>query len=248
MITNWSHASPAILAAFLASLVEFIEAMTIVLAVGAVRGWRGAIGGAILALVLLGVLTALLGPVLISIPLGWVQLVLGTLLILFGLRWLRKAILRAAGIIPLHDETAAYQRQTRTLQAAGGALGGWDRLAVATSFKITLIEGIEVVFIVVAVGTSGQGLMGPAVLGAVAALLVVIALGAALHKPVSMIPENSLKFIVGVLLSAFGTFWFGEGMGWQWPGGDWSLLGLNAIYLTAALVAVPLCRQDENAP
>jgi len=247
MTADWPHASPAILAAFLASLVEFIEAMTIVLAVGAVRGWRGAIGGASLALVLLAVLTALLGPVLIAIPLGWVHLVLGTLLILFGLRWLRKAILRAAGVIPLHDETAAYQRQTRALQTAGGVLGGWDRLAVATSFKITLIEGIEVVFIVVAVGTSGRGLIGPAVLGAVAALLVVIALGAAFHKPVSMVPENSLKFIVGVLLSAFGTFWFGEGMGWQWPGADWSLLGLNGIYVTAALVAVLLCRQEKKA-
>ncbi len=242
MAIDWTHAAPSMLAAFLASLVEFIEALTIVLAVGAVRGWRGALGGIGLALLVLLVLVAALGPALTRIPLDLVQLGLGTLLLLFGMRWLRKAILRAAGVIPLHDQGAAYAKQTAFLQAFGGIVHGWDRVAVSTAFKITMIEGIEVVFIVVAVGAAGGGLLVPASLGAVAALLVVVALGLLLHKPVAMIPENTLKFVVGVLLCAFGTFWVGEGMGLAWPGKDWSIPALNAGFLVAALVAVPLCR------
>jgi uncharacterized membrane protein len=242
MTIDWTHAAPSIVAAFLASLVEFVEALTIVLAVGAVRGWRGAIGGAGLALLVLLVLVAVLGPALTRIPLDLVQLGLGALLLMFGMRWLRKAILRSAGVIALHDEDAAYERETNSLRALGGMRMGWDRLAVSTAFKITMIEGIEVVFIVVAVGATGQGLLVPASLGAVAALLVVIALGLVLHRPVAMIPENTLKFVVGVLLCAFGTFWVGEGMGLAWPGDDWSILALNFGFLAAALIAVPLCR------
>jgi Ca2+/H+ antiporter, TMEM165/GDT1 family len=241
MQIDWVHAAPSIAAAFLASLVEFIEAMTIVLAVGAVRGWRGALGGAGLALLVLLVLVVVLGPSLTLIPLDIVQLVLGTLLLLFGMRWLRKAILRSAGLIPLHDEVAAYAKQTSTLRGFGGVAQGWDRIAVSTAFKITMIEGIEVVFIVVAVGAGG-GLLIPAGLGAIAALLVVVGLGVLLHRPVAMIPENTLKFLVGILLCAFGTFWVGEGMGLAWPGDDWSIPALNVGYLLAALIAVPICR------
>jgi uncharacterized membrane protein len=173
-----------------------------------------------------------------------VQQCLGTLLLLFGMRWLRKAILRAAGALPLHDEEALYARETNSLRALGGAGSGWDRLAVSAAFKITMIEGIEVVFIVVAVGATGRGLLVPASLGAVAALLAVIALGLALHRPVAMIPENTLKFVVGVLLCAFGTFWVGEGIGLAWPGDDWSILALNLGFLAAALIGVRLCRAD----
>ena len=245
MPIDWTHA-PSILAAFLASLVEFIEALTIVLAVGAVRGWRGALGGAGLALLVLLLLVAVLGPALTRIPLDLIQLVLGALLLLFGMRWLRKAILRAAGVIPLHDEDAAYARQTSSLRTAALA-EGWDPLAISTSFKITMIEGIEVVFIVVALGSAGPGLLLPAGIGALAALLVVIALGIALHKPVAMIPENALKFIVGVLLCSFGTFWVGEGMGLAWPAGDLSVPALNAIYLATSLLAVPMCRTSASA-
>jgi uncharacterized membrane protein len=248
MTIDWAHAAPSLVAAFLASLVECVEALTIVLAVGAVRGWRGAIGGATLALLVLLVLVVVLGPALTRIPLDVVQLGLGTLLLMFGMRWLRKAILRSAGVIALHDEDAAYRRETNQLRALGGAGSGWDRIAVSTAFKITMIEGIEVVFIVVAVGAAGQGLLVPAGLGAVAALLVVIALGIALHRPVAMIPENTLKFAVGVLLCAFGTFWVGEGMGLAWPGDDWSLLALNLGYLAGALMAVALCRRPAGRP
>ena len=240
---DWAHAAPTILAAFLASLVEFIEALTIVLAVGAVRGWRGALGGTGLALLLLLAIVVALGPALVMIPKAVVQVGVGGLLLLFGLRWLRKAILRAAGIIPLHDEDEAFAKETAFLRGVGGITAGWDRVAVATSFKITMLEGIEVVFIVVAMGAGGAQLMLAASLGAIAALLLVVALGLLLHRPVAMIPENALKFMVGVLLSAFGTFWAGEGLGIAWPGEDWSLLALTAGFLLVALGTVPLARK-----
>lgn len=238
---GWTHAGTSALAAFLASLVEFTEAMTVVLAVGAVRGWRGAVIGSIAGLAALLVLVAVLGPALTQIPLGLVQLAVGALLLLFGLRWLRKASLRAAGVIPLHDEADVYAQQTAALRARGAVAAGWDRVAVSTSFKIVMLEGIEVVFIVVAVGAGG-GLMVPAASGAVAALLVVVLLGLALHRPVASIPENTLKFLVGVMLAAFGTFWVGEGIGVAWPGADWSLPALIVGYLAVAVGAVWLAR------
>jgi uncharacterized membrane protein len=242
MIIDWTHVAPTLLAAFLASLVEFVEALTVVLAVGAIRGWRGALGGTGLALLVLLVLVALLGPALTRIPQSLVSAGLGTLLLLFGMRWLRKAILRAAGVIPLHDEEEAYAKQSAALRALGGLARGWDCVAVGTAFKITMVEGIEVVFIVIALGASGRDLLLPAGLGAFAALLLVVALGLALHRPVAMIPENTLKFLVGILLCAFGTFWVGEGMGFDWPGGDLALAALNAGFLAAALVLARLCR------
>lgn len=246
MTVDWAHAGPTMPTAFLASLVEFVEAMTIVLAVGAVRGWRGALGGTGLALLLLLLSVVVLGPALTRIPLDAVQLGVGALLLLFGMRWLHKAILRAAGVIPLHDETEAYAKETATLRSVGGMAAGWDRVAVSTAFKITMVEGIEVVFIVVAVGAAGTGLLVPAGLGALAALALVVVLGLVLHRPVATIPENALKFAVGVLLSAFGAFWVGEGMGWEWPGRDWSLAALATGFLATALLAVPLCRARSS--
>jgi Ca2+/H+ antiporter, TMEM165/GDT1 family len=239
---DWAHAGPSVLAAFLASLVEFVEALTVVLAVGATRGWRPALAGAGLALLALAILVIALGPALARIPLATVQLVVGTLLLLFGLRWLRKAILRAAGIIALHDEAAAYTAETELLrQRPRRFLAGWDTIAVTASFKIVMLEGIEVVFIVIAIGAV-SGLLVPAGLGAGAALLVVVALGIVLHRPLARIPENTLKFLVGVLLSAFGAFWVGEGAGVTWPGQDWSILGLIAAFLVVALSMIALCR------
>ncbi len=239
------HAGPSVLAAFLASLVEFVEALTVVLAVGATRGWRSALGGSGLAMVALLLLVVILGPLLTRIPLGAVQLALGGLLLLFGMRWLRKAILRSAGIIPLHDEEALYAREHAALDGLPGRGAGWDALAVSAAFKITMIEGIEVVFIVVAVGAAGRGLLLPAALGALAAFAVVILLGIALRRPVSMIPENILKFAVGVLLCGFGTFWVGEGAGFAWPGADLSLVGLCLGFLAVALGTVSLCARGR---
>jgi len=215
----------------MASLVECVEALTVVLAVGAVRGWRSALGGTAGALVTLLVLVLLLGRSLASFPISALQIGIGILLLLFGLRWLRKAILRASGLIPLHDEEQAFNKESATLRLslpAGGRI--FDQIAFATAYKIVMLEGIEVVFIVIALG-SDAGLMMPAALGAVAACGCVTLLGLAVHRPLSRIPENTLKFAVGILLSAFGTFWVGEGIGIAWRGGDLSLLALVAAYL-----------------
>lgn len=246
-VVDWGHAWPTVLAAFLASLVEFVEALTVVLAVGTIRGWRGALTGSGGAVVVLLAIVAALGPALTRISLEIVQLAVGTLLLLFGMRWLRKAILRSAGIIPLHDEKAAYAKETESLRRIGGARGGWDGVAIATSFKITILEGLEVVFIVIAVGAGGVGLLVPASVGALAALVLVVLLGIVIHRPLASIPENTLKFVVGVLLTVFGAFWVGEGMKFDWPGHDWSILGLIAGFLIFALLSIPLCRIRAEA-
>jgi Ca2+/H+ antiporter, TMEM165/GDT1 family len=242
MDVTWAHAAPSILAAFFASLVECVEALTIVLAIGAVRGWRSALSGSGAALILLQVIVAALGPALARIPIVIIQVSIGALLLLFGMRWLRKAILRAAGVVPLHDEAAAFAKETARLRALGGS-GRWDLAAAFGSFQITMLEGIEVVFIVVAIGAGGAGLLMPASLGALAALLLVIALGLVLHRPLASIPENSLKFVVGILLAAFGTFWVGEGLGISWPGADWAILGLAIGFLLVAVLTTSLSRQ-----
>ena len=238
---NWSHAGPSMLASFLASLVECVEALTVVLAVGSVRGWVSPLLGAGAAVGLLLALVAVLGRALTHIPLHLLQIVVGTLLLLFGLRWLRKAILRAAGVLALHDEAAAFAKNTEAMRKLGGGrFGGraWDGVAFAAAFQITMLEGTEVVFIVIAVSAGGTGLVLPASLGAIAALLLVVGLGIALHRPLARVPENALKFAVGILLSAFGTFWAGEGLGLEWPIGDWSLAILVAAYLLIAFATV----------
>ncbi|SRR5579871_1841418 len=238
---DWMHTGPSILAAFLASLVEFVEALTVVLAVGVVRGWQPALIGTALAILALLALVVVFGPALQAIPLDLVQLFVGTLLLLFGMRWLRKAVLRSAGIIPLHDEDAVFASETRALGQLGpAALSGWDATAITAAFKIVMLEGIEVVFIVLAIGATSGSVLPPA-FGAAVALLVVILLGIVLHRPLALIPENALKFAVGVLLCGFGTFWAGEGIGITWPGEDWSILALIAGFLIAAGLAVSIC-------
>lgn len=235
-----------LVAAFLASLVECVEALTVVLAVGSVRGWPGAVAGAATALGVLAGIVAAVGPALTRVPLHLVQLVVGAMILLFGMRWLRKAILRSAGLIALHNEQAAYAKNTAALRGAGVARG-WDRLAFAVAFNITMLEGTEVVFIVIALGASGRGLMWTASLGAVAALLTISAMGVALRRPLARVPENTLKFVVGVLLSAFGTFWVGVGTGTVWPGNDLAVPALMAAYLVIALCLVPVCRSLARA-
>ena len=238
----WAHMLPPGAAAFLASLVEFVEALTVVLAVGSVRGWHGALIGSGAGLAVLLAIIAVLGPALTQIPLAPLQAGLGILLLLFGLRWLRKAVLRAAGAVPLHDEGAVYARETARLRGSAGAMG-YDWIAISTSFQITMLEGIEVVFIVIAVGAGGAGLLGAASLGAIAALLLVVLIGFALHRPLTSVPENTLKLLVGAMLSAFGTFWLGEGLRAHWPGGDWALPGLAIAYLALALATASWSRR-----
>jgi uncharacterized membrane protein len=234
------HLGSSVVAAFLGSLVEFVEALTIVLAVGTVRGWRPALVGSFAGGAVLILLVVLLGPALALIPIDALRLMVGILLLLFGMRWLRKAILRAAGHIPLHDEAAAFATETAALRRAGraGALA-LDPVAVATTFKAVVLEGIEVVFIVIAVGATGGALL-PASLAAGLAGLIVIALGLALHRPLARIPENLLKFAVGILISAFGIFWLAEGFGFAWPGEDAAIPVLAAVLLLSSLVAVRL--------
>ena len=240
---NWLHVGPAATAAFLASLVEAVEALTIVLAVATVRGWRPAGLGAIGGLAVLALIVAGLGPLLDLIPLHLLQLAIGVLLLLFGMRWLRKAALRAAGIIPLHDEAAAFATEAAGLreQASRQAVR-LDWLAGLASFKAVLLEGLEVVFIVIAV-SAGRGLLVPASAGALAACLLVAGIGFAVHRPLARVPENTLKFAVGVMLSSFGVFWTGEGLGVPWPGADLAIVAFAALFLIAGLGAVTLARR-----
>lgn len=231
---------PTLGAAFLASFVEVVEAFTIVLAVALTRGWRPALSGTAAALALLVLLVLVFGPLFALIPLGLLQFVVGTLLILFGMRWLRKAILRAAGFIALHDEAAAFARETDELERLAAERRA-DWLAGMAAFKAVLLEGVEVVFIVIAVGTAHR-MTWVAGLGALAAVVVVLAIGTMVHRPLAQVPENTLKFVVGLMLTAFGIFWTGEGLGTAWPGADLSILGLLAILLAVSLAAVTLMR------
>jgi uncharacterized membrane protein len=243
----WTSAAPAVTTAFLSSLVEAVEALTIVLAVVSVRGWRPAAIGALAGLGLLAIIVLALGPLLDRIPLHLLQLVIGVLLLLFGMRWLRKAILRGAGVIALHDETIAFATETDELRdQARQHETRLDWLAGLASFKAVVLEGLEVVFIVIAVG-AGRGLVGAASLGALAACLLVAALGFAIHRTLERVPENTLKFAVGVMLSAFGVFWTGEGLGVLWPGQDLAIVAIAALFLLAALAAVALIRTRAGA-
>ena len=235
---NWAHAGTVMLAAFLASLVEGVEALTIVLAVGTTRGWRPALTGAGAGALVLTVVTLAAGPALQRIPLTSLQLVIGVLLLVFGMRWLVKAILRASGVIGLHDEAAIYAQEKAVLARDRAGY----RMALLTALKAVVLEGLEVIFIVIAMGA--HGLLAPAAIGAVLAASLVTLAGFALHRPLARVPENSLKFAVGVLLSAFGVFWFGEGLGYSWPGRDLALLGLIGAIAVLALVAVALVRRS----
>jgi Ca2+/H+ antiporter, TMEM165/GDT1 family len=238
----WSIAGPAVAASFLASLVEAVEAFTIVLAVASVRGPRPALLGAAAGFVLLLVLVLLFGSAIGDAPLYLLQLAIGVLLLLFGLRWLRKAILRAAGIVALHDEQRVYAAEKSDLQQqASRKENRLDWLAGLTAGKAIVIEGLEVVFIVIAVG-AGRGLLLPAGVGALAACAIVALVGLAIRQPLTRIPENVLKFCVGVMLSAFGLFWTGEGLGVAWPGADFAIPGFMLIFLVAALILVRIAR------
>ena len=234
-------------AAFLATAVEGVEAVTIVLAAGLARGWRSALAGSAAGLLALAVAVAALGPAVSALPIDALRLVVGALLLIFGLQWLRKAILRAGGFRPLHDEDAVFAAELAAARAAGRRSGGIDAYGFAISFKGVLLEGLEVVFIVLAFGTNQHDVPLAAV-AAAAALAIVVTAGAVAHAPLSRVPENTIKFAVGVLLTSFGMFWSAEGAGAAWPGGDLAIPALIALMLaTSAALVVTLRRRLARA-
>jgi uncharacterized membrane protein len=221
---------------FLACAVEAVEAFTIVLAVGSTRSWRPALLGVGAGVLALAVVVGALGPAVTALPLGVLRVIVGGLLLTFGLQWLRKAILRAAGAKDKHDEEAIF-REEAAEAAAAPAEAGFDGYAFAISFKAVLLEGLEVAFIVLTFGAN-QHDVGLAAAAAALAVLAVLGAGLALRAPLSRVPENGMKFVVGVMLTSFGIFWGAEGAGADWPGGDASLAALVAVVALAALAMV----------
>jgi uncharacterized membrane protein len=242
-MTDITTIASAITAAFLASFVEVVEAFTIMLAVGVTQGWRPAFIGAGIAAVVLAALVLLLGPLLSLVPVHGLQFAIGVLLILFGMRWLRKAILRSSGILALHDEAKAFTQETDALRQRAKERRA-NYLGAVTAFKAVLLEGVEVVFIVIAVGTV-HGLTLYASLGALGAVFLVLAIGLVVHRPLSHVPENALKFVVGLMLTSFGIFWTGEGLGAPWPGADLAILGILAIFALFSAAAVGRLRRSR---
>jgi uncharacterized membrane protein len=240
------HSALLVAAAFLASAVEMVEALTIVLAVGVTRGWRSAAWGVAAALAALAVIVGALGPAIANIPIDALRVVVGGLLLIFGLQWLRKAILRASGLKALHDEDAIYQAEVAQLREVGQR-GAQDWYAFTVAFKGVFLEGLEVAFIIVTFG-GAQKNVGLAVVGAAAALIVVLAAGVIAHAPLSRVPENTLKFGVGIMLSSFGIFWSAEGAGVSWPGADASLVAVIAFVVVSSFGLVALLRRASITP
>jgi uncharacterized membrane protein len=228
---------------FIACTVEAVEALTIVLAVGTTRSWRSAMIGVGAALLALAAVTAALGPALTALPINVLRGVVGGLLLVFGLQWLRKAVLRASGLKALHDEEAAFAEEREAARVAGAvAADRLDGYSFLISFKGTFLEGLEVVFIALTFG-SNQRNVPLAAAAAAAAVLVVTCVGAALRAPLARVPENSLKFVVGVMLTSFGVFWGGEGVHARWPGGDTALLVIIPAVLLFAIGTVAALRR-----
>jgi len=226
---------------FIASTVEFVEATTIVLAVGVTRGWRAPLFGALLAALTLGVIVGTLGVALVNyVPEKLLLGVVGTLLLLFGLRWLRKAVLRFAGIVALHDEEEIYKREVAELRAEGLKKTEFDWIGLIVLYKAVLLEGTEVAFIVISFGAKGVSAMSAAIWGAIAAGALVIAVAAAVRGPLTAVPENLLKFVVGAMLTTFGIFWFGEGVGTEWPGDAASIPVILGLVLATSWVCFKL--------
>ena len=229
--------------AFLACAVEMVEALTIVLGVGVVRGWRSSLFGLAAATVTLAVIVAALGPALKLIPIDVLRLVVGGLLLAFGLQWLRKAILRSSGYKALHDEDATFAEETSAARnAPHEERAGIDWYGFTLSFKGVLLEGLEVAFIVLTFGST-QGSIPLAAAGAAAALLLVVVVGVLVRAPLSRVPENAIKFAVGTMLTTFGLFWSVEGAGADWPGGDIALLGVLAFVIASSAGFVALLRR-----
>ncbi len=235
------------LSVFLACTVEAVEALTIVLAIGTTRGWRSARYGIATAVVSLAAVVAILGPALTAIPIDVLRLVVGGLLLIFGLQWLRKAILRAGGFRPLHDEASIYDREVTAAGRADVAGGRFvpDWYAFTLCFKGVLLEGLEVCFIVVTFGAN-QHDVSLAVVGAVVAVVLVTGAGFLVHRPLTRVPENTLKLVVGVMLTSFGTFWGAEGAGVRWPGSDTALPAVIAAVAVVATGLIAVLRRERD--
>jgi uncharacterized membrane protein len=237
------------LAAFLASAVEMVEALTIVLAVGLSRGWRATLIGVGAAAVALAAFVGALGPALTLVPIDALRLVVGGLLLAFGLQWLRKAILRAGGYVALHDEAGIYAREReQALQAGSVERMGLDWYSFTIAFKGVLLEGLEVAFIVVTFAADRGGSVALTAGAAAAALVVVAGTGVLVRAPLSRVPENTLKFVVGLMLTTFGTFWGAEGAGASWPGEDAALPVILAVYAAVAFGLVQALRRERLLP
>jgi uncharacterized membrane protein len=242
--TEWGLA----ISVFIACAVEAVEALTIVLAVGTTRSWRSTLTGVGVALLALAVLTAVLGPALTALPINALRVVVGGLLLVFGLQWLRKAILRAAGLKALHDEHAAYEEEQVAARTADAVpQGRFDPYSFTIALKGVLLEGLEVVFIVLTFGAN-QHNVGLAAAAAGVAVLVVAVAGVAARAPLARVPENTLKFVVGVMLTSFGMFWGAEGAGAKWPGGDTALLVIIPATLMFSLGLRAGLRRQTSIP
>lgn len=233
-------------AVFLASAVEMVEALTIVLAVGHTRGWRSALEGTAVALVALGALVAAFGPALVHVPLDTLRLIVGAVLLVFGMQWLRKAILRSTGHKAMHDEDAIYRATVVSLEAEGVATTR-DRVSFVVAFKGVFLEGLEIVITVLTLGTSAHRL-GLAVLTSAVAVVLVGVVGVIVAKQLSSVPENAMKMAVGIMLISYGSFWTGEGLRVRWPGGDVMLLVLVVVYAVVTGLIVRLSRVNVVTP
>jgi uncharacterized membrane protein len=232
-----------VLSSFLACGVEAVEALTVILAVGVTRGWRAALIATGAATSALTVLVLAFGPTLSHVPIGTLRVVVGTLLLVFGMGWLRKAILRATGYTALRDESALYEKQVEEARKGpAGAGGPMDWYGFTLVFKSVFLEGLEVAFIVLTFGSS-QHSIPLATLGAVIALVSVAAIGLVVHRPLSRVPENAMKFAVGLMLCAFGIFWSVEGAGAEWPGADLSILGILGCLVVVSFTLVVVLRR-----
>jgi uncharacterized membrane protein len=236
-----------VIATFLACAVEMVEATTIVLAVGVTRGWVAPLVGAAAATLVLAVVVIVLGPALVHLPIDALRIVVGGLLLTFGLQWLRKAVLRSGGYKAFHDEDAIFREEVELLEHDGRAAvgAGMDWYAFTIAFKGVCLEGLEVAFIVLTFGTN-EGHVGLAAFGAGAAVLVVGAAAFVAHRPLSRVPENTLKFAVGLTLTSFGTFWSAEGIGVDWPGHDLAIAALFVLYLAVSVALIRLLQSRRR--
>ncbi len=232
---------------FLACAVEAVEALTIVLAVGITRSWRWSLTGVGAATLALAVIVAALGPALSAIPINALRVVVGALLLVFGLQWLRKAVLRASGLKAQRDEAKAFAAETDAARSAAGTDDGFDAYAFTIAFKGVLLEGLEVAFIVLTFGAN-QHDIGLAAIAAGVAIAVVVAAGVAVRAPLARVPENAMKFCVGVMLTSFGVFWGAEGAGATWPGGDAALAVIIPGVLLVSLGLVQWLRRSAMTP